>query len=66
MGWDITGAARIAILKPSTADIIVLLIDDKIDVLELLLVFVCGSYSGDAGADADHAHLSFPVKGLLE
>ena len=45
MRRNITGAARISVLEPCTADICVLLIDDMFDVREHLLNVVCIHYT---------------------
>jgi hypothetical protein len=57
MCWNITGAAGIAILKPCASDIVILLVDHKFHIFQLLHVFIGRCNSRNSRANADQSHL---------
>ena len=65
MAGDVARAARIAILEPRAADIVVLFVDLERHVGELAFGFVCDLETRGAGADYDHAQGAQGVEGLL-
>lgn len=66
MGGNITRASRISVFVPSTPDVVILLVDDKIHVFKVSLVLVRCRNASQTGADADQAQLAFRVEGLIK
>lgn len=66
MGGDIARATRISIFVPSTPDVVILLVDDKVHVFKVSLVLVRCRNASKAGADADQPQLAFRVEGLVK
>jgi len=64
MAGDITSAAWVSVLQPGTANVIVLLIDDMLDVLALFLDPICHKNSTDTSAYAEN--LDLPVLGVRD
>lgn len=65
MSWDVASAAGVPVFQPSAPDIMILLVDDKVDILEVSLILVGGSNPCNPGPNTDQPFRLDRVNGFL-
>ncbi len=65
MTWDITSAARVTVFQPCPSNVVVLLINLKLNILEEAFSLVCDLKPRGASTNTDHSNVSFGMQRLL-